>query len=452
MGSNLPNEMFVANKKRDRTDSGTNVAEAGEKKKRRIFVIKDLDFFTVGDGYVPCKPEEANAIKKDGIIYKQVGRRFDLTFVSLTCQFLRMREDFKYYWSVTTFDDMGRLYVTIKDNNSKPFTTQALKFACLAWDKVTAECVLPDDLRDFGHDFSVDHIDGNKTNNNVDNGLIMTKAQHDAKTTQSAETIAKNARSVSTPCTMTVYDLEDNVVVKSYEYRYDAMQEFDLTKNDIAHSISYKDMTWNSMVKIKYNGKDCLAQFSIYYLPSLEGEIWKKMSKADHQTLKVSIPKTKEYWVSNKGRFKFVTISTGLSKIRNFQGKKHPRIKLKGTMALFHRIVALVFHRKAMNKYIAKQKRETGKEWTYDTLQVDHIVENDPTNHFADNLQFMTRQKNTEKSNNRPCRFWKRDGTKTKYISVKAATNAIGLSLPTVHKILKNKKYMYKEWRGEYIV
>jgi len=441
--------------KRTAEEMGADVEDTRENKKRQIFGIEDLDFFTVGDGYVPCKPEKANAIKKDGIIYKQVGRRFDLTFVSLTCQFLRMREDFKYYWLVTTFDYMGRLYVTITDNNSKPFTTQALKFACLAWDKVTAECVLPDDLRDFGHDFSVDHIDGNKTNNNVDNGLIMTKAQHDAKTTQSAETIAKNARSVSTPCTMTVYDLEDkplldsesNPVDKSYEYRYDAMQEFDLNPQQISDSILYK-----RMVKIKYEGKDCLAQFSIYHLPSLEGEIWKKLSKADHQTLKVSIPKTKEYWVSNKGRFKFVTISTGLTKIRNFQGKKRPRIKLKGTMALFHRIVALVFHRKAMNKYIAKQKRETGKEWTYDTLQVDHIVENDPTNHFADNLQFMTRQKNTEKSNNRPCRFWKRDGTKTKYISVKAATDAIGLSLPTVHKILKNKKYMYKKWRGEYIV
>jgi hypothetical protein len=35
-----------------------------------------------------CKPEEANAIKKYGIIYKQVGRGFDLTFASLTCLFI----------------------------------------------------------------------------------------------------------------------------------------------------------------------------------------------------------------------------------------------------------------------------------------------------------------------------------------------------------------------------
>jgi predicted metal-binding protein len=42
-----------------------------------------------------CEPEEANAIEKDGIIYKQIGHGFDLTFASLTCLFIRMREDLK---------------------------------------------------------------------------------------------------------------------------------------------------------------------------------------------------------------------------------------------------------------------------------------------------------------------------------------------------------------------
>ena len=41
-----------------------------------------------------CEPEEANAISKKGTIYKQVGHGFDLTFASLTCLFIRMREDF----------------------------------------------------------------------------------------------------------------------------------------------------------------------------------------------------------------------------------------------------------------------------------------------------------------------------------------------------------------------
>ena len=49
-----------------------------------------------------CEPEEANAIRtKAGIIYKQVGRGFDLTFASLTCLFIRMRASFKCYGTPT---------------------------------------------------------------------------------------------------------------------------------------------------------------------------------------------------------------------------------------------------------------------------------------------------------------------------------------------------------------
>jgi hypothetical protein len=39
--------------------------------KKRIFGIEDLKFFKLnakGDGYVPCKPETANAASFDGIM------------------------------------------------------------------------------------------------------------------------------------------------------------------------------------------------------------------------------------------------------------------------------------------------------------------------------------------------------------------------------------------------
>jgi methylphosphotriester-DNA--protein-cysteine methyltransferase len=76
----------------------------------------------------------------------------------------------------------------------------------------------------------------------------------------------------------------------------------------------------------------------------------------------------------------------------------------------------------------------------------------DPTNHYANNLQFLTHQENTERSNNRPCRIWEigKDDAKIKYRSVTAAAKAIGYSDTTVHRILKNNTH--KKWRGEYIV
>lgn len=444
----------------------TKSSEALIESKRKIFPIDDLEFFILNDnGYVPCKPEEAIAIRKNGMTYKQIGSGFDLTFASLTCLFIRMREDFKYYTTPTAKPDhKGRLKVQITDDNGKQFGTQALKLGSLAWGQVSQLAKLGTagmHLQDFGSDFQVDHIDNNPSNNDVSNGMIMTKKEHNGKTTRSVETIAKHAMSLSTPCTMTVFaaggkplnDSEGNPVVINYEYRKQAMIDYKLRSDDIKNSIAQKDMpTRNSLVKINYNGQDCLAQFSWYNLPDLEGEIWKKLKKADHQTLELPISEHKEYYVSNMARFKTVTKSTQNAKITNYQGQKRPRIKMMKKHLLFHRIVALVFHREQMNEYIAEQKSKTGIVWTFATLQVDHI-DFKPTNHRANNLQFLTPEENNARSHNRPCRIWetgKKDAQK-EYRSVTAAAKEIGYkSTQSVHTILNNNTH--KKWRGEYIV
>jgi hypothetical protein len=146
--------------------------------------------------------------------------------------------------------------------------TQALKFASLAWGQVIADCILPDNFRDFGNDFQVHHIDGDKTNNNVSNGMLMTRPQHQAETKQSAETRAKRAMSRSAPCTMTVFvskgnpllDSEGKPIVENYDHRKEVMDKYELKSHHIRHSIKREDMpTRNTLVKIKYNGQDCLA-------------------------------------------------------------------------------------------------------------------------------------------------------------------------------------------------
>ena len=236
-----------------------------------------------------CEPKEANAIRtKDGTLYKQVGRGFDLTFASLTCLFIRMRADFKYYSTPTARrNHKKRSYVLITDDNGKRMNSQALKFASLAWGKLTpaakaATAGMP--LRDFGNAYQLDHIDGNPSNNNVSNAMIMTLAEHKAKTTRSAESIARAAMSQSAPCTMTVFvskgepllDSERNPIVKNYPHRKEVKDDYKLTSSQIAKSIRDNDSPGrNSLVKIEYKGRDCLAQFSWYDLPDLEGEIWK---------------------------------------------------------------------------------------------------------------------------------------------------------------------------------
>jgi len=466
-------------KKRPRLDEGVDL-EDPEDRKKQCFGIEDLVFllFTAAscgglcqgcDLCHPkvCAPKEANAIRtKDGTIYKQVGHGFDLTFASLTCLFIRMYASFKSHSTPTARDNHeGRSIVVLRDDDGKTFCTQALKFASLAWGQLTPAAKLATAgmlLRDFGSAFSVDHIDGNPSNNNVSNGMIMTLPEHHAKTTRSTETIANQAMSLSTPCTMSVFvskgkplhDSEGKPIAKNYDHRKEVMIDYDLKSVDIKNSIKYEDKTWNSLVKINYNGQDCLAQFSWYDLPDLEGEIWKKMKKADHDTLKLPMPERKEYYVSNMARFKSVTKSTQNSKITNYQEKVRPPICLMKKSLYFHRIVALVFHRKQMNEYIAEQKAKTGIVWTFAKgpyqLDVDHIDFN-PKNHRANNLQFLTPQENKERSNIRPCRIWEigKEDAKAEYPSLTAAANAMGYKTTTsVHSILKNNTH--KKWRGEY--
>ena len=418
--------------KRPLQDSGADVEDTADRKKKCVG-IENLVFlfFTAASCGGLCQgcdlchpaecdnPKEANAIKKDGTIYKQIGHGFDLTFASLTCLFIRMYTSFKSHSTPTARLYKGRSKVTITDDYGDTMTSQALKFGSLAWGQVTQLTKLGTAgmrLRCFGSAFPVDHIDGNPSNNHVSNGMIMTKAEHNAKTKPSAETKAKIAMSRSAPCTMSVFvskgkplhDSAGNPVVINYEYRKEVMDDYKLKSHHIKDSIRRKDMpTRNSLVKINYNGQDCLAQFSWYHLPDLEGEIWKPVTAADHKTLKLPIPKLKEYYVSNMARLKTVTKSTQNAKIRDFRGQERPSIMLMGDNLYFHRVVALVFHRKQMDKYIAEQKAKTGIVWTFVKgdyqLDVDHIDFN-PENHCANNLQFLTPEENKQRSHNCPCR------------------------------------------------
>jgi len=471
-------------KKRNAEEMGADVEDTREIKKQCVGIENFVFlFFTAASCELcqgcdlchpeVCEPKEANAIRtKDGTIFKQIGRDFKRAFASLTCLFIRMRADFKRHTTPTAKpNDKGRSIVRIRDDNGDTMKSQALKFASLAWGQLTPAAKLGTagmPLRGFGSAFQVDHIDGNPLNNDVSNAMIMTKAEHHAKTKPSAETIANVAMSKSAPCTMTVFvskgkplnDSEGKPIVKNYDHRKKVMDDYKLKSQQIANSIKREDIpTRNSLVKINYNGQDCLAQFSWYNLPDLEGEIWKPVTKADHKTMGADISEIYEYFVSDMSRFKFVTRSTQNERIRDFRGQERPQFMLMGDNFYFHRIVALVFHREAMNKYIAEQFLKTGIVWTFakspnqpNALEVDHIDFN-PENHCANNLQFLTPQENTERSHNRPCIIWEigRKDAETEYPSLTAAAEAIGYNSPSsVHDILKNNTH--KKWRGEYIV
>jgi len=418
-----------------------------------------------------CEPGEANAIRKDGIIYKKIGRDFKRAFASLTCLFIRMYKSFKCYGTPSArLDHRGRLKVTITDDYGDTMTSQALKFACLAWGQLTPAAKLGTagmPLRDFGSAHPVDHTGNNKTINIVSKGMIMTLPEHKAKTRPSAENIAKQAMSRSAPCTMTVFDSkgepfldsEEKQIVENYDHSKEVKDDYKLTSSQIAKSIRDNDFPGrNSLVKIKYKGQDCLAQFSWYNVPDLEGEIWKPVTKDDHKTMGVKMSEIFEYFVSDMERFKFVTKSTQNARITDYRGKERPPITLMKKPLLFHRVVALVFHRKQMNAKIADQFLNTGIVWTFakspnqpNQLEVDHIDFN-PENHCANNLQFLTPQENAERSHSRPCIIWEigKKDAETEYRSVTAAANEMGYKNPSpVHNILKNNKHT--KWCGEYI-
>ena len=87
--------------KRPLQDSGASVKKRQRTSSRTVTDIGDLKFlfFTVASCGLchgcdlchpqECAPEEANAIRKAGTLYKQIGHGFDLTFASLTCLFIR---------------------------------------------------------------------------------------------------------------------------------------------------------------------------------------------------------------------------------------------------------------------------------------------------------------------------------------------------------------------------
>jgi len=464
--------------KRNAEEMGAGVEDTTDRKKKCIG-IENLVFlfFTAASCSELCQgcdlchpkecddPEKANAIRKDGIIYKQIGRDFKRAFASLTCLFIRMHGDFKYYGTPTARPDhRGRICVKITDDNGQTMFSQALKFASLAWGQVTPAAKLGTagmPLRGFGRAFQVDHIDNDKTNNNVSNGLIMTKAEHKAKTTLSAETIDKRAMSKSAPCTMTLFvskgepllDSAEKPIVKNYDHRKEVMDDYKLKSSRIEKSIRDNDFPGrNSLVKIKYKGQDCLAQFSWYNVPDLVGEIWKPVTETDHKTLGTEKSEIFEYFVSDMSRFKFVTKSTQNARIRDFRGKERPSITFMKKNLLFHRVVALIFHRKQMDKYIAEQFLNTGIIWTFATLEVDHIDFN-PENHCANNLQFLAPEENKQRSNSRPCIIWEigKEDAEIEYPSTTDAAREMGYqSNSSVHKILKNNTH--PKWRGEYIV
>ena len=466
-------------KKRNAEEMGADVEDTREIKKKCVGIenLVFLFFTAASCGLCQgcdlchpevCDPEEANAIRtKAGIIYKQVGRDFKRAFASLTCLFIRMRASFKGYTTPTAILYRGRSIVKITDDNGKRLKSQALKFASLAWGQLTTAAKLGTagmPLREFKSAFQVDHIDGVKTNNYVSNGLIMTKAEHNAKTTQSAETRDKRAMSRSAPCTMTVFDSkgeplldsERNPIVENEPHRKKVMIEYKLTSNDIKISIRDNEFpTRNSLVKIIYKDQDCLAQFSWYNVPDLEGEIWKPVTKDDHKTMDAPISEIFEYWVSNMERFKFVTRSTQNAKITDYRGQERPSFSLMTKPLYFYRVVALVFHPDQLNAKIAELKAKTGIVWTFakspNQLEVDHI-DFKPKNNCANNLQFLTPEENQARSHSRPCRIWEigKDDAKKDYTSLTAAAKEMGYKgTTTAHRILKNNKH--KKWRGEYM-
>ena len=122
---------------------------------------------------------------------------------------------------------------------------------------------------------------------------------------------------------------------------------------------------------------------------------------------------------------------------------------------VFHRVVALVFHREQMDEYIAEQYAKTGIVWTFVKghyqLEVDHIDFNPDQSLCQIICNSWHLKRILARSNSRPCIIWEigKKDAQIEYPSVAAAAKAIGCSDTSVFKILNNNTH--PKWRGEYI-
>ena len=248
---------------------------------------------------------------------------------------------------------------------------------------------------------TVDHIDRNKLNNNVNNLMWATYSE---------QTLNQNYINKGMKRIIGQYSL-NNILIKKWNSIKEAADYFNICKSYIKNNSIVLGFIWKYM--------------DTYYL---QDEIFKKI-KSDNTDFK-------NVEISNKGRIKFKSgrISSGSLVITGYKS-----IKLRKAY-LIHRLVMFAFQPTTNNE-----------------LVVNHI-DGDKSNNVYENLEWVTRSENNLhcvnilKKNCKPIIQYSLNMTKiNEYKSIKDASIKININRSTINACLQNRNKTAKGFIFKYI-
>ena len=306
---------------------------------------------------------ESNRVVLDNVEYRPIGLDVSNTWASKDCQFIsyhKRRRTWTRLKHVCLPCQPDRTKVCLRLLNGKRITVQAIKAACIAWGKAPPECLT---IKSISKLYDLDHIDGEKTHNHIDNGEFLLRTVHSIK----------KRRKKASPTVQWIHSLQEGEIVLP--------------------------------VSQAYGGK-C--------------------------------------GVSNKGTF-----VTKTGRMRVMQGHLRPTVKVDSNLVFFSRLVAMVHLRTELEN----KMQETGL--SVNELQVDHI-DDDPTNHHAFNLQWLTRQENLDKmKRTKPVYVWPKtrelDMEKDWYKSSAEAGRVLNISDVMIAHVCKAKWSQTKGYSCRYV-
>jgi hypothetical protein len=168
---------------------------------------------------------------------------------------------------------------------------------------------------------TVDHIDRDKSNNDVENLRVATHAQQ-----------AKN-RPLTKGRRFPVVSVDERGVEKKYDSTREASRITGIPQASISRAARNEHMISGVKWKYEHSGRNA---------PDLEGEIWKDVYEAGIHT-------TRRMYVSNMGRVKeFVGSGITIKEPRTLPtANGYPKFSINGKVFRLHRVVADLFLEKS---------------------------------------------------------------------------------------------------------
>ena len=260
----------------------------------------------------------------------------------------------------------GRLKMHTVNEMGQQTESGSHRFVAKAW------IPIPKRLQHFDKDdinLTVDHINGNVTDNRVCNLRWLTRSENSKafhKSIHAVTAIEKTRKTLRKP--IEVFCIEDDST-EVYRSKTEFSNAFDICGGGRVVL----------PLEFQHNGKKYLARE--LKAPSIEGEVWNRIPQdiADVVLNGANCDKIK---VSSHGR-----VCGAYGKIRTYDGVSYPKVGIGKKIVFVHRVVAAAFHADALRSLLGSGLPAT-------QVTVDHIDFDTGNNHYK-NLRWMSRTQNS---------------------------------------------------------